>query len=351
MKIAITADLHLKSREECPERWNALVNIIIQMLAEGIRKLVITGDLFYMENQNYSEFDEFCKQNNQIKFYIIPGNHDSGISSKYFTADNIKIFNEPEILPLGDPPLYFFFLPYIPDKSMGEIIAKYKDALSERWVLIGHGDYLGGSRLPNPYEPGIYMPLSRTDIDYYKPAKAILGHIHKKMELGKVRYVGSPCGMDINETGKRSFLILDTNNLDITPKTVDTDYIFFNETLITLPTENEFDFIKNKILDMVKKWDLSESEISKTKIRLKIKGYTSDKNQLKKVIKETLMNIAFYNNEDPDLTEVGIFNDPECIGIVEKAREEIEALEQNFGYDRAKIDDISEQALKIILKE
>ena len=66
------------------------------------------------------------------------------------------------------------------------------------------------------------------------------------MELGKTFYVGSPCGLDINETGKRSFLILDTNNLNIIPKTVDTDYIFFNETLIALPTENEFDFIKIK---------------------------------------------------------------------------------------------------------
>ncbi|MBI1810875.1 MAG: metallophosphoesterase, partial [Nitrospirae bacterium] len=160
MKIAVTADLHLKSREEYLERWNALENIINQMFDEDIKILIIAGDLFNKESQNYSELDEFCKQKKyeQIKFYIIPGNHDSSVSSKYFTADNIEIFNEPKILPLGEPPLYFFFTPYIPDKSMGEIIAKYKDDLSERWVLIGHGDYLEGSRLPNPYEPGIYMP-------------------------------------------------------------------------------------------------------------------------------------------------------------------------------------------------
>lgn len=356
MKIAVTADLHLKLRKECPERWNALTSIINQMLGEGIKTLIITGDLFDKESQNYSEFDEFCKQikDKQITFYIIPGNHDSGISPKYFTAsNNIKIFNEPKILQLGEPPLDFFFLPYISDKSMGEIIAKYKDkdTLSERWVLIGHGDYLGSSRLPNPYEPGIYMPLSRTDIDYYKPAKAILGHIHKKMGLGKVFYGGSPCGLDINETGKRSFLILDTNNLDIISKTVDTDYIFFNETIIALPTENEFDFIKNKILDIIKKWGLTESEISKARIRLKIKGYTSDKKQLEAVIKETLTNIAFYNNEEPDLTEVDVFNDPERISIVEKVKEEIEKLERDFGNEQTNKDDILEQALKIVLKE
>mgnify|MGYP001576473715 FL=1 len=138
MKIAVTADLHLKSREECPERWNALENIINQMLAEDIKILIIAGDLFNIESQNYSEFDEFCKQKKyeQIKFYIIPGNHDSNISSRHFTAHNIEIFNNPHLIQLGEPPLSFFFLPYIPDKSMGLDIAKYKDTLSERWILI-----------------------------------------------------------------------------------------------------------------------------------------------------------------------------------------------------------------------
>jgi DNA repair exonuclease SbcCD nuclease subunit len=351
MKIAVTADLHLKSREKCSERWNALANIIDQILTEEIKILIIAGDLFDIESQNYSEFDDFCKQNNQIEFCIIPGNHDSGIGPKYFTASNIEIFNEPKILPLEEPPLYFFFLPYMLDKSMGEVIAKYKDTLSERWVLIGHGDYLGGPRVPNPYEPGVYMPLSRPDIDYCKPTKVILGHIHKKMELGKVFYVGSPCGMDINETGKRSFLILDTNNLDITSKTVDTDYIFFNETIIALPTENEFDFIKNKILDMIKRWNLDENEMSKARVRLEVKGYTSDKKQLETVVKGTLANIAFYNNEEPDLTGVAVFNDPERISIVEKVKEEIEKLEWDFGDERTNKDNILEQALKIVLKE
>jgi DNA repair exonuclease SbcCD nuclease subunit len=353
MKIAVTADLHLKLRKECPERWNALANIIDQMSAESIKMLTIAGDLFYMESQNYSEFDEFCKRNNQIEFCVIPGNHDSGMSSKYFTASNIKVFNEPKILPLGEPPLNFFFLPYIPDKSMGEIIAQSKDALPERWILVGHGDYLGGPQLPNPYEPGIYMPLGRNDIDCYKPAKVILGHIHKKTELGKVFYAGSPCGIDINETGKRSFLIVDTNNINITTKTVDTDYIFFNETLVALPTENEFDFIKNKIVGVINRWNLNKHEISKARTRLKVKGYTSDKRQLETVIKDTLrgIGIAFYNDEEPDLTEVAVFNDPERISIVEKVKGEIESLEWSSGDDRTKKDDILEQALKIVLKE
>ena len=143
MKVAITADLHLKTKVENTERYNALINILDQLLSENINNLIIAGDLFEINSQNYSIFDELCKQKkyNQIEFFIIPGNHDSNIKSKYFTANNIKIFNEPTIIALGDPAINFFFVPYILNKPMGEIIASFKDTLIGPWLLIGHGDY------------------------------------------------------------------------------------------------------------------------------------------------------------------------------------------------------------------
>ena len=357
MKIAITADIHLKTNKEYPERYNVLKNILDRLLEEDISSLIIAGDLFDIKSQDYSLFDELCKQEkySQIQFYVICGNHDLAISPKYFTAGNIKIFNEPEIMTFGDTGVNFFFIPYLLGKSMGEVIAGYKasheNAFSKIWVLIGHGDYLSGMRELNTYESGIYMPLGRSDIEYYEPAKVILGHIHKKMDIGKVHYAGSPCGMDINETGKKSFLILDSNNLDITAKTIDTDYIFFNETLIVLPTSNEFEDMKNKVTGLIKTWELSKNEIPKARIRLKVRGYTSDRKKLDSVLKEALCMFTFYNNEEPDTTEVLLFNDPERISIVERVKEKIGALEENLGYSQARKDNILEQALHIMLKE
>ncbi len=104
------------------------------------------------------------------------------------------------------------------------------------------------------------------------------------MEIGKVSYPGSPCGMDINETGKRSFIIFDTNDLSITEKKVETDYLFFIENLLSLPTTNEFEDIENKIKGFVAGWDLSKDELSKARVRLKVKGYTSDRKALESVI-------------------------------------------------------------------
>ncbi|MGZ5501776.1 MAG: metallophosphoesterase, partial [Nitrososphaeraceae archaeon] len=62
MKIAITADIHLKTNKEYPERYNVLKNMVDQLLEEGISTLIIAGDLFDIKSQNYSLFDELCKQ-------------------------------------------------------------------------------------------------------------------------------------------------------------------------------------------------------------------------------------------------------------------------------------------------
>ena len=353
MKIAITADLHLKTNEEYPERFNALKNILECLLKEDVENLIIAGDLFDIGSQNYSIFDDLCKEKkySNIKFYIIGGNHDSNINSKYFTAANIRIFNEPEPLIFNDSAYSFFFIPYLPGRSMGEIISRNRQFLKDPWILIGHGDYLSGIRDANTYESGVYMPLGRPDLEFYNPAMVILGHIHKKMEIGRVCYPGSPCGMDINETGRRSFLLLDTSDLSITVKKVDSDFIFFSETLIALPTANEFDYIKNKIGDFIKGWDLSIGEIPCARIRLKVKGYTSDRKRLETVLKESLSAFTFYNDEGPDLSSVSIFNDPERINIVERAKKRVDALEENQGYSQLRKDLIMEQALSIILRE
>ncbi|GAH93440.1 unnamed protein product [marine sediment metagenome] len=143
--------------------------------------------------------------------------------------------------------------------------------------------------------------------------------------------------------------IFEASKVRIRLKIIDTDYIFFNETLISLPTTNEFEYIERKIQEMVRKWNIGKNEASKVRIRLKIKGYTSNKNKLLEITKETLKNFTFYNHQEPDLSEVSIFNDPERIAIVEKLRDEIEKLK--WDNEITSKEDILEKSLHIILKE
>ena len=63
----------------------------------------------------------------------------------------------------------------------------------------------------NTYETtGVYMPLARSDIEYYNPSKVILGHIHKRREW--VSFISRlAMWMDINEL--KEVFILDLNDL------------------------------------------------------------------------------------------------------------------------------------------
>jgi calcineurin-like phosphoesterase family protein len=168
MKIAITADVHLRTREEHPERYNALENIIEQIEAENIETLIIAGDLFDKDSRSYTDFEKLCKKHGGVQLHIIPGNHDPVISEKGIVGENIHIYTAPITSEIDSTT--FLFLPYEEKANMGEKIAEVENEIKEeKWVLVAHGDYYGGARQTNPLEPGTYMPLSRKDLERFNP--------------------------------------------------------------------------------------------------------------------------------------------------------------------------------------
>ena len=135
-----------------------------------------------------------------------------GLTNNDFSGEQFCIHEKPTVVKLGNS--HFGFIPFKKDKKMGETIAEIQNEIDGKdWILISHGDFYAGSKKQNPLEPGEYMPLTRNDLSRYKPKLTFLGHIHKPQLLeNSIYYLGSPCGLDITETGKRRFLILDTNN-------------------------------------------------------------------------------------------------------------------------------------------
>ena len=86
MKVAVTADVHLRTRLDHPERYNALENIFEQIEAEGIHTLIIAGDLFDKDFCTYVQFERLCRAHPSVHVHIIPGNHDSGIGEALLRA-------------------------------------------------------------------------------------------------------------------------------------------------------------------------------------------------------------------------------------------------------------------------
>ncbi|MCJ7809535.1 MAG: metallophosphoesterase, partial [Desulfobulbaceae bacterium] len=295
MNVAITADLHLSAGDSHPERYNALVTILTSLVKKDIKTLIIAGDLFDKDCSSYSRFEEVCRQYLQIDINIIPGNHDPDISRRAIVGENIRVFDSPAIEEFDG--LSFVFIPYSATAGMGEYLGEIRPG--KRWVLVGHGDYFGGMKQRNPYEKGTYMPLYRRDIEEFSPWKVFLGHIHKPMNIDDLYYPGSPCGIDINETGRRRYLVFNTVTGIITSETVQTDVIFLQEKFLVIPDLNEVERLRNEAVERIAAWGLNQEDRKRARIRIKVTGYTSDREAVMECLKEIFAEFNFVKDEEP----------------------------------------------------
>lgn len=351
MKIAITADVHLTGKEKHPERWDTFENLLKDIQQKEINHLIISGDLFNDDYHNHSEFDELISKYQNIRFIIIPGNHDHSITQKAFIANNIVVYDEPEIINFGNSSFPFLFLPYKKEVSMGEEIAYCSESLPENeWILVSHGDWADSIKAPNPIEPGIYMPLSRNDLNDYKPYLILLGHIHKPLDDSdsKLYYLGSPCGLDITETGRRRYLILDIETLEIDSIEVDSELIYFDEIIIVYPMKNEEKYWENEVKKIKDKWNLTSEEKSKAFVRIKVMGYSSNKRKLKEYFDSEFKDYSFWNGEGVDVSEVSISESDELLNISQRVMDRInEEFWEGIEREPSK-EEIIYQALKAI---
>lgn len=349
MTIAITADLHLISRQEHPERYAALDDILLQMHQQGVAILIIAGDLFDASRNNYADFEQVCREHPDIQFWIIPGNHDPSINHQTIVAPNVRIYSTPGIycVELGSVP--FLFLPYEKGKTMGERIAEFARELPmDHWVMIGHGDFLESARDVNPYEEGLYMPLTRKDLQMFRPRQVFLGHIHVPTDREPIYYTGSPCGLDITETGSRRFLLYDPQSSSVESRTVNTQVLFFNEALTIFPMEDEAAYIQNKIAGLLNHWALQPDQRDKVQLRMKLSGFSSDREALLRTVQESLAGMSYYKNEGPDISAVSSSADPNRDALAKMVVQRIKDQAWPDGPDEPGCDEIILSALQII---
>ena len=353
LKIAITADVHLTSIKQNPERYHALENVLDYLSKHQITELIIAGDLFDAKFQQYSEFDNLInkKTYQKINTLAIAGNHDVGVRNDFFTSDRIQIIDSPTILNKSEYGMDILLIPYERKRKISQVITDSNSNFKQgTWVLISHCDWLGGIREINQYEVGIYMPLTRQDIGIYKPRFVFLGHVHKKNFIENVYIPGSPCGLDITETGRRSFLILDTSTGYVEEQYIDTDIIYFDETLIALPADDESKFIDSQISNIL-------SKINKTRdgkeicLRLRVKGYSSNIKKLKERITESFKPYRFYKDEEIDFSELKVSENIEKNYVAERVKEIIQSSNLESNIDEPTQEQILLSALDIIYKE
>ena len=354
MKIALTADLHLTSRDRYPQRYNALENILDQVVANKIEILIIAGDLFDQSQRYFGEFESICSNPlyRNINIYIIPGNHDEDLNASYFAVENIHVYTKPSLLDLDDGKFHLLLLPYSNEASMGDLLQELENDLdSNNWGLVSHGDWIEGLKDPNPKEPGIYMPLTSQDLRRFQPARVFLGHTHINSDRDNLHLIGSPCGLDISETGKRRFIVYDTLLDLVSSREVDTEHIYFDETFIMLPMEDEEAYIRREIEERIKSWNLEQDDNKKIRLRVKVKGYCSDRHKLMMQVKHCFKDFQFYMGKDPDISEVHIPTKDELRYVAEGVKTRLESLDWQPQHKGPQNQDILIAALNLIYGE
>ncbi len=349
MKLAITADVHLQSGAQTPERWSVLRDIFKQSKKQKIENLIIAGDLFDKESYNYSKFDRACSKQRDLQIHLVPGNHDAELKQSDFTSKNIKVYEQPEIINLNG--LKFFFVPFKADKTMANVLAEFSDQLSQPWVLIGHGNWAETIRSRNPVEPGVYMPLSRNVVKQYQPSLTILGHIHKMIDNNEYRvyYPGSPIGLDITETGRRSFLTLNLDSLEVDRQELDPEVIYFDEEIFVYPMENEKEYWQDKAKEIQQKWGLTKKEKNKAVIRLNISGFSSNKRRLKSFFKQEFSDFQGWKDNKIDVSQVNSATDNyELLKISQQITQKINNLDLEEQDGQPTKNEIIVQAMKTI---
>jgi len=350
LKIALTADNHLTTQSRNHDRFQSFANILKQCGESKVKLLIVAGDLFDQSMPNYAEFEALYKKHRppELTTAIIPGNHDEDLKQENISADGLIIHSEPQLLPLNKT-WKILFVPYQKGQTMGRVIAQFAAELTgKRWILIGHGDWSPGVRTPDTYEPGVYMPLTRSDLALYKPALVFLGHIHLPFDGEKVHYPGSPCPINVTETGLRHFLLLDLKQGSITPKLVDSPLLFFNERFVMLSRENELELLENQMKDRIESWKLPAGWEKRVQVQVKVAGFATDREAVKKTAREIFSPFSFYKDGEPDLEKLYHKLDPDREQIALSIQDWIEKLDWTESSSQPSKTEILEEALKVI---
>jgi exonuclease SbcD len=350
LKIALTADLHLTTLARNPERFLALERMLKQCQETKIKLLIIAGDLFDQSLSNYAEFERLYKTHRpaDLKTIIIPGNHDQRLSSASLVGEGLIIHTRPVLLPLNKD-WKMLLVPYQPDKTMGETIAPFAaDLETSRWILISHGDWSPGLKTRDPYETGVYMPLARSDLDRYQPDLVLLGHIHLPFDDAIVHYPGSPCPINISETGLRRFLILDTERGELIPQIIDSPLLYFDEKFVCLPEDTGLDLLQKEMRERITGWDLPPGWEKRVQVRLEIAGFAPDRDELIRLTRQTFKPFSFFKQGEPILDHLYHIPDPDRAEITKQFRIWLESQEWPADPLSPSRECVLEEALKLV---
>lgn len=292
-KILIAADLHLSISEKS---YSFSVFDEILENAKNYDALFLLGDTFNTFEDAEKLKEEFSKKSAiyNKNIYLLKGNHEylksGGINlSKLKFADNIKIIENIDFINLDN--LDILAVAFSENYNIDNDFLKRVENLKEKnRIFLGHGIVEGTLWAIEENEESAFIPIEI--IKRVKPNLAIVGHIHKQMEINieniNIIYIGSArvWRKSKSEMGARKCLALNIDCDSITKNYIDLksagEYRVYNLNI------NDIDF---KIENIYKNWNYKDI------IDINIYGIIEDEILLENKKKEIINKYSKYARE------------------------------------------------------
>lgn len=292
-KILIAADLHLSVIEKS---YSFSVFDEILENAKNYDALFLLGDTFNTFEDAEKLKEEFSKKSEiyNKNIYLLKGNHEylksGGINlSKLKFADNIKIIENIDFINLDN--LDILAVPFSENYNIDNDFLKRVENLKEKnRIFLGHGIVEGTLWAIEENEESAFIPIEI--IKRVKPNLAIVGHIHKQMEINieniNIIYIGSArvWRKSKSEMGARKCLALNIDCDSITKNYIDLksagEYRVYNLNI------NDIDL---KIENIYKNWNYKDI------IDINIYGIIEDEILLENKKKEIINKYSKYARE------------------------------------------------------
>ena len=292
-KILIAADLHLSISEKY---YSFSVFDEILENAKNYDALFLLGDTFNTFEDAEKLKEEFSKKSEiyNKNIYLIKGNHENlktvGINlSKLKIAYNIKIIENIDFINLYN--LDILAVAFSENYNIDNDFLKRVENLKEKnRIFLGHGIVEGTLWAIEENEESAFIPIEI--IKRVKPNLAIVGHIHKQMEINieniNIIYIGSArvWRKSKSEMGARKCLALNIDCDSITKNYIDLksagEYRVYNLNI------NDIDL---KIENIYKNWNYKDI------IDINIYGIIEDEILLENKKKEIINKYSKYARE------------------------------------------------------
>ena len=292
-KILIAADLHLSVSEKS---YSFSVFDEILENAKNYDALFLLGDTFNTFEDAEKLKEEFSKKSAiyNKNIYLLKGNHEylksGGINlNKLKFADNIKIIENIDFINLDN--LDILAVAFSENYNIDNDFLKRVENLKERnRIFLGHGIVEGTLWAIEENEESAFIPIEI--IKRVKPNLAIIGHIHKQMEINieniNIIYIGSArvWRKSKSEMGTRKCLALNIDCDSITKNYIDLksagEYRVYNLNI------NDIDL---KIENIYKNWNYKDI------IDINIYGIIEDEILLENKKKEIINKYSKYARE------------------------------------------------------